>query len=79
MIALGVAVVQFSPTADAAANLALIGGLVATASDRGARVVVFPEYSSYFVDPFDESLRRMPKTSTGRSPGRCRRLPRNTM
>jgi predicted amidohydrolase len=54
---LGVAVVQFSPTADAAANLALIGGLVATASDRGARVVVFPEYSSYFVDPFDESLR----------------------
>ncbi len=54
---LPIAVVQFSPTADAAANLALIADLAATASARGARVVVFPEYSSYFVDPFDESLR----------------------
>ena len=34
----------------------LIAQLVATASDRGASLVVFPEYSSYFVDPFDESL-----------------------
>jgi len=51
-----IAVVQFAPIADAAANLAQIGELVGAASDRGARVVVFPEYSSYFVDPFDESL-----------------------
>ena len=56
MSTLAIAVGQFSPTADAAANLALIGELVAEASDQGARVVVFPEYSSYFVDPFDESL-----------------------
>ncbi|MEU1970192.1 carbon-nitrogen hydrolase family protein [Microbacterium sp. NPDC019599] len=56
MTAAALAVAQFSPTADADANLELIGELVATASDRGARVVVFPEYSSYFVDPFDESL-----------------------
>lgn len=54
---LPIAVAQFSPTADAPANLALIADLAATASARGARVVVFPEYSSYFVDPFDESLR----------------------
>lgn len=53
---LGIGVAQFAPTSDAAANLESIGHLTATASARGARVVVFPEYSSYFVDPFDESL-----------------------
>ncbi|HEY9307100.1 MAG TPA: carbon-nitrogen hydrolase family protein [Microbacterium sp.] len=53
---LPIAVAQFAPTADAAGNLESIEQLVATASARGARVVVFPEYSSYFVDPFDESL-----------------------
>ncbi|MGU3644787.1 carbon-nitrogen hydrolase family protein [Microbacterium sp. C23T] len=53
---LPVAVAQFAPTAETAVNLESIAQLVATASDRGARVVVFPEYSSYFVDPFDESL-----------------------
>ncbi len=51
-----VAVAQFAPTAETAANLATIAQLAATASERGARLVVFPEYSSYFVDPFDESL-----------------------
>ena len=51
-----IAVAQFAPTADVAANLRTIGDLVATASDRGARLVAFPEYSSYFVDPFDVSL-----------------------
>ena len=53
---LAVGVAQFAPTADAAANLETIAQLVATASARGARVVVFPEYASYFVDPFDASL-----------------------
>jgi len=52
----GVAVAQFAPAADKAANLAVIGQLAATASDRGAAVVVFPEYASYFVDPFDDTL-----------------------
>lgn len=52
-----VAVAQFAPAAAAEANRTHIAELVATASDRGARVVVFPEYSSYFVDPFDETLR----------------------
>jgi len=51
-----IAVAQFAPTADTAANLSTIRDLVATASARGARLVVFPEYSSYFVDPFDASL-----------------------
>ncbi|MFH8250348.1 carbon-nitrogen hydrolase family protein [Microbacterium sp. B2969] len=56
MTGFGLAVAQFAPTADAAANIELIARLVETASRRGARVVVLPEYSSYFVDPFDESL-----------------------
>jgi predicted amidohydrolase len=51
-----VAVAQFAPTADTQANLATIAELTAAASGRGARLVVFPEYSSYFVDPFDGSL-----------------------
>jgi len=51
-----IAVAQFAPTADVAANLATIAELVAAASARGTRLVVFPEYSSYFVDPFDTTL-----------------------
>lgn len=51
-----VAVAQFAPSADEEGNLAVIRQLTATAAERGARVVVFPEYSSYFVDPFDPSL-----------------------
>jgi predicted amidohydrolase len=51
-----VAVAQFAPTADTAANLDEIGRLTALATNRGAQVVVFPEYSSAFVNPFDESL-----------------------
>jgi predicted amidohydrolase len=54
--ATAIAVAQFAPAADEAANLAAIGKLVATASGRGAVLVVLPEYSSYFVDPFDETL-----------------------
>ncbi len=54
--AVGVAVAQFAPTADERANLAVIDELTARAAERGARVVLFPEYASYFVDPFDETL-----------------------
>jgi predicted amidohydrolase len=50
------AVAQFAPSADAATNLVAISELTAAAAARGARVIVFPEYSSYFVDPFDETL-----------------------
>lgn len=52
----GVAVAQFAPAASTSGNLDTIRELARTAADRGARVVVFPEYSSYFVDPFDASL-----------------------
>lgn len=53
---IAVAVAQFAPTADTHANLSDIAQLVALAAARGAGLVVFPEYSSYFVDPFDDSL-----------------------
>lgn len=54
--ALGVAVAQFAPNADKADNLRVIEELVAVAAARGASVVLFPEYASYFVDPFDATL-----------------------
>jgi len=60
-----IAVAQFAPSADKLANLALIEQLVATASGRGASLVVFPEYSSYFVDPFDDSLAENAEELTG--------------
>lgn len=46
--AIGVAVAQFAPGADAAANLAEIERMTRLAAQRGATLVVFPEYSSYF-------------------------------
>ncbi|NYF17286.1 putative amidohydrolase [Microbacterium sp. AK009] len=50
------AVVQFPPAADADANRRTVGELVRSAAGRGARVIVLPEYSNYFIDPFDHSL-----------------------
>ncbi|WP_022910845.1 carbon-nitrogen hydrolase family protein [Aestuariimicrobium kwangyangense] len=46
---LGVAAAQFAPTDDRARNLAEIEGLARLAAERGAGLVVFPEYSSWFV------------------------------
>lgn len=43
-----IAVAQFAPGDDEAANLATIHRLAGDAASRGARLVVFPEYSSYF-------------------------------
>ncbi|WP_298942071.1 carbon-nitrogen hydrolase family protein [uncultured Microbacterium sp.] len=51
-----IAVAQFAPTTDPDANLRVIDELAARAAARSARVVVFPEYSSYFIHPFDDSL-----------------------
>lgn len=42
------AVGQFAPGTDRGANLAVMADLAARAADRGATLVVFPEYSSYF-------------------------------
>lgn len=44
----GIAVAQFAPGADRDSNLAVISTMAAEAADRGATLVVFPEYSSYF-------------------------------
>ena len=52
----GIAVFQFAPAADTDANLTRLAEAAETAADRGARVLVAPEYASYFVDPFDETL-----------------------
>lgn len=54
--AVPVAVCQFAPSDSRPDNLDRIATLTAQAAGRGARLVVFPEYSSYFVDPMDESL-----------------------
>lgn len=51
-----VAVAQFAPTTDAALNLRTIRELVSSAQSRGARLVVLPEYSSYFADPVGQSF-----------------------
>lgn len=55
---IGVAVGQFAPTPDTDANLATIRSFSVRARERGASVVVFPEYSSYFVNPMDDSFAR---------------------
>jgi len=47
-VTLAVAVAQFAPTADQTANITTIRDLATQAAERGARIVVFPEYSSYF-------------------------------
>lgn len=44
----GIAVAQFAPGNDRDANLAAMRELAAAAVERGAGLVVFPEYSSYF-------------------------------
>jgi predicted amidohydrolase len=43
-----IAVAQFAPVGDAEANLVTLRELATQAAKRGARLVVFPEYSSYF-------------------------------
>lgn len=43
-----IAVAQFGPVADRAANLAAMRSLAMHAVEQGAGLVVFPEYSSYF-------------------------------
>lgn len=52
----GIAVAQFAPGVDTDENLTRIAEFAQAAAARGARVVVAPEYSSYFVDPFDDTL-----------------------
>ncbi|XKG82319.1 carbon-nitrogen hydrolase family protein [Microbacterium aerolatum] len=60
-----VAICQFRPTASRADNRTRIAEFTADAAARGARLVVFPEYSSYFVDPMDASLAENAETLDG--------------
>ncbi|WP_338029106.1 carbon-nitrogen hydrolase family protein [Agromyces chromiiresistens] len=53
---LGVAVAQFAPVADVAANLDTIEGLARTAVARGARLVVLPEYSMFFTAELGQEM-----------------------
>jgi len=53
-----VAVAQFAPGEDRVHNRDVVAGLIAVAASRGARLVVFPEYSSYFTDPLGPSFAR---------------------
>jgi len=50
----GLAVSQFAPVADVATNLATMTGLAELAVSRGASLVVFPEYSSWFTPDMDQ-------------------------
>lgn len=63
--AVPVAVCQFAPTASRADNRERIARLTAESAARGARLIVFPEYSSYFVDPMDETLAENAETLDG--------------
>ena len=56
MSAIVVAVCQFAPGADRAANRRRVAELIEEAAQRGARLIVLPEYSNYFVAPMDETL-----------------------
>jgi predicted amidohydrolase len=53
---IGVGIAQFAPGPDKAANLTAIRRLSERAVSRGASLVVFPEYSSYFADPFGDGF-----------------------
>ncbi|WP_210479219.1 carbon-nitrogen hydrolase family protein [Naasia sp. SYSU D00948] len=63
---LGVAVAQFAPGRDYVQNIDRITGLAHLAAQRGASLIVFPEYSSYFSDPMDGSFARNAQPLDGR-------------
>ena len=63
--AVAVAIAQFAPSVDSEANARQIDRMAGVAAERGAKLVVFPEYSSFFVDPFDEALARHAQSLDG--------------
>ncbi|MFI5539029.1 carbon-nitrogen hydrolase family protein [Nocardia sp. NPDC051900] len=62
---LDVAVVQFAPSTAPAENLAAVREHVRTARERGARVVVAPEYSMFAVTRLDERVVAVAEPLTG--------------
>ncbi|WP_433200093.1 carbon-nitrogen hydrolase family protein [Nocardia sp. CA-107356] len=63
--AVDVAVVQFAPGTDPSANLAALREHVRSAAERGARVVVAPEYSMFAVSRLDERVVAVAEPLTG--------------
>ncbi len=53
--AIAIAVAQFAPDDDKAKNLGDIRSLATRAAERGAKLVVFPEYSSFFEPTLGEN------------------------
>jgi predicted amidohydrolase len=56
--AITVAVAQFAPGDDRVHNRDVVAGLIAVAASRGVRLVILPEYASYFTDPLGPSFAR---------------------
>ncbi|CAN5355815.1 carbon-nitrogen hydrolase family protein [soil metagenome] len=65
VVPLGVAVAQFAPVAEPEVNLGEIRRLTALAVVRGARLVVFPEYSSHFSTPLGPNALAAAQPVTG--------------
>lgn len=63
--AVDIAVVQFAPGTDVAANLAGLREEVRAASELGAKIVVAPEYSMYSVTRLDERVVKIAEPLTG--------------
>lgn len=59
------AVAQFAPGDDKAANLATMTELVRAAADRGARLVVLPEYAAFTVPTMDARFVETAETLDG--------------
>ncbi|WP_417508281.1 carbon-nitrogen hydrolase family protein [Microbacterium sp.] len=62
---LAVAVCQFRPSASRADNRARVAEFTAKAAAGGARLIVFPEYTSYFVEPMDATFAENSETIEG--------------
>lgn len=60
-----VAVVQCTPGDDRVHNRGMVAAFVAVAAARGARLVVFPEYMSFFVHPLGPAFARNAETLDG--------------
>lgn len=73
-MSLTVAVAQFSPTQDKEENLRTIGSLLAAAADRGARLVVLPEYAVFTVSDMGERLAQAAEPLDGPTVTRLREV-----
>ncbi|WP_345764129.1 carbon-nitrogen hydrolase family protein [Diaminobutyricibacter sp. McL0608] len=60
-----VSIAQFAPGPDPEANRATVTGFVEQAAARGSRLVLFPEYSSFFVHPLGEAFVQAAETLDG--------------